>query len=139
MRERNKAILFGIVIVFGVTSLAFLEGMIIGEPVERSEVENVEMRIVGDEWSIDCRVQSTVNNSVYLFLRECGVRYGFEIGSTLWKPYDSVFVDSINGLKNGDEKWWQYYVNGVYGEVSSDRKKIVDGDYIEWKYEVPRA
>lgn len=138
MRERNKAILFGIVIVVGVFGLAYLGNLITGEPVLRSEVKNVHISIVGDNWAIDCTMETTMNNTVYRLLGECSEVHGFEVKSTIWQPYDAVFVDSINDVENGDGKWWQYYVNGKYGEVSSDRKEISDNDFVEWIYEVPR-
>jgi hypothetical protein len=55
-----------------------------------------------------------------------------------WQGYDAVFVSSINETKNGeDDMWWQYYVNGEYGETASDKKEIFDGDYVEWRFEEP--
>lgn len=72
-------------------------------------------------------------------LLECSEMYGFEVEGTIWQPYDAVFVDSINGLENGEGNWWQYYVNGKYGEISSDRKELFDGDHVEWRCEPPRT
>ncbi|MCK5332718.1 DUF4430 domain-containing protein [Candidatus Parcubacteria bacterium] len=47
-----------------------------------------------------------------------------------------VFIESINGVKNGDEgKYWQYYINGMLGEVAADKKDLKSGDEIEWKFE----
>jgi hypothetical protein len=138
MKEKYKAIIFGTLVVVGVLGLAFLGDFIIGEPVPKSTVENVQISIQGEDWSMDCTMESTTNNTVFGLLKECSEMHGFAVGSTVWEPYDAVFVDSINGLDNGGEKWWQYYVNGEYGDVASDRKRIVDGDLVEWKYELPR-
>jgi hypothetical protein len=41
-------------------------------------------------------------------------------------------------MHNGEnEMWWQYYVNGEYGDLGSDRKEIFDGDLVEWRFEEP--
>lgn len=139
MRERYQAILFGSVVVIGVIGLAFAGNYIIGEPVKPNEVENLQISIVGEDWSIDCTMVTTANNTVYRLLLECSEMYGFKVEGTIWQPYDAVFVDSINGLENGEGNWWQYYVNGKYGEISSDRKELFDGDHVEWRCEPPRT
>ncbi len=138
MRERNKAILFGIVVIAGIIGLAILGNFIVGGPIEQNEISNVRIEVVGDDWTIECTMDSTVNNTVYSLLRECGELRDFEVKGTVWKPYDAVFVDSINGLGNGDGKYWQYYVDEEYGEVSSDRKELSNGDSVVWRWEVPR-
>ncbi len=47
-----------------------------------------------------------------------------------------VFVESIEGVKNGNQgKYWQYYINGKLGEVAADKKEIKAGDKVEWKFE----
>jgi hypothetical protein len=138
MRERNKAIIFGLIVIAGVLGLAYLGSFIIGEPVERSEVRYVIIEIVGDGWTFQCYANSTTNNTVYTLLKECGELEGFEVEGTVWAPYDAVFIDSINGLDNSDGKYWQYYVNGKYGEISCDRKELSMGDLVGWRWEDPQ-
>ena len=47
-----------------------------------------------------------------------------------------VFIESIDGIKNGDDgKYWQYYVNDVLGDLAADKKILKDGDTVEWKFE----
>ncbi|UCD93122.1 MAG: DUF4430 domain-containing protein [Methanobacteriota archaeon] len=138
IKERYKAILFGTVVVIGVIGLAYLGNYITGQPVEQGQVRNLQISIVGEDWSIDCTMEETTNNTVYRLLLECSEIYGFEVEGTVWQPYNAVFVDSVNDVENGDGKWWQYYVNGKYGEISSDRKQLFDGDLVEWRFELPR-
>jgi len=45
-----------------------------------------------------------------------------------------TFVESIAGIENG-EKDWQYYLNGEYGTIASDRKPAKEKDIVEWTYE----
>lgn len=47
-----------------------------------------------------------------------------------------IFVESIMGIKNGDDgKYWQYYVNNVLGDVAADKKEVKAGDKVEWRFE----
>jgi len=47
-----------------------------------------------------------------------------------------VFVESIAGIKNGDDgKYWQYYINNILGDVAADKKVLVEEDEIEWRFE----
>jgi hypothetical protein len=138
MRERNKAIIFGIIVLSGVLGLALLGSFIIGTPVERSEIEDVGIRLTGDGWTVDCAMDRTTNNTVYRLLKECAETNGFGIEGTVWEPFDAIFVDSINGLENGQGRFWQYYVNEKYGEMSSDRRGLSDGDQVEWRWEDPQ-
>ena len=47
-----------------------------------------------------------------------------------------VFVESINGIKNGDDgKYWQYYINNTLGDVAADKKILKEGDNVEWRFE----
>jgi hypothetical protein len=44
------------------------------------------------------------------------------------------FIESINGIKNG-EKNWIYYVNGKKANIGISNYKINSGDVVSWKYE----
>jgi hypothetical protein len=47
-----------------------------------------------------------------------------------------LMVVSIGGVENGiDGHYWQYYVNGEYGSVASDKQEVYDYDVIEWRYQ----
>jgi len=77
------------------------------------------------------------NSTVFSLLEELAEKENFEIEASFY-PEVGVFVESINGLEGGtDNKWWQYWVNEILGEVAADKKKIKTGDIIEWKFEVP--
>jgi hypothetical protein len=79
-----------------------------------------------------------MNNTVFSLLIECSKENDFSVDYTEWQGYDAVFVNAINGTHNGEnEMWWQYYVNGEYGDLGSDRKEIFDGDLVEWRFEEP--
>jgi len=80
---------------------------------------------------------STSKNSSTVFdaLTEYGKANNIEIKSSIDNRY-GVFVESIGGIKNGDEgKYWQYYINNTLGDVAADKKAIGKNDVVEWRFE----
>lgn len=142
--DRKKTILQAAALIT-VIAIAIAGLWVVAEHLkEDNEVEGPEkpikasLRILGEDWQIEYLEVQTFNNTVYKLLLECSERYDFPIGSTHWEVFDSEFVNSINGTKNGEGgNWWQYYVNDVYGEIGCDRKEIFEGDMIEWRFEEP--
>jgi hypothetical protein len=128
-----------------VLALAFAGLWILSEQLrEKDEVKSpgspieVSLIIHGDGWTINYHDVPTLNNTVFKILIECSQVYNFSVDYKHWEGYDSIFVNSINGTSNGqDNKWWQYYVNGEYGEIGCDKKEIFEGDLVEWKFEEP--
>jgi hypothetical protein len=143
--EDKRKIILQAVVLITVIVIAIAGLWVVAEQLEKSsEVEEPEspisasLRIIGDGWQVEYMNVQTKNNTVFKLLMECSVESNFSIGSTHWGAYDSVFINSINGTHNGEHnKWWQYYVNDVYGDVGCDRKEIFDGDLVEWKFEEP--
>ena len=142
-KERKRTVLEAVAFVviisiafFGLWALAqFIEEADEPEPID-SPI-NVTLRIDYGEHMDEYQMQ-TVNNTVYTLLTECAEDNNFSVGYTFWPGYDAAFINSINGFKNGnDEMWWQYYVNGKYGEIGCDKKEIFDGDVVEWRFEEP--
>ena len=48
-----------------------------------------------------------------------------------------VLVTSINSVHNNAtvSRFWQYYVNGVYGPVASNLYHLGNNSVVEWRYE----
>jgi hypothetical protein len=66
-----------------------------------------------------------------------GVLLGEGVGLEA-KEYDfGVLVEAIGGRENSQDRAWIYFVNGQAGEVAADRKEVVGGDVVEWKYIEP--
>ena len=60
------------------------------------------------------------------------------VDTTYWPAFGSFLVDAINGVVNnagGNNRWWEYWVNGELALVSADHYQLRDGDSIEWKYQ----
>lgn len=95
--------------------------------------------IKGNSWTIEYPNVTTTNDTVFDILIECSIRKNFTVTYVHYSSFDANFVISINGTHNGqDNKYWQYYVNGVYGEIASDKKKINNNDTVEWRFEESR-
>ena len=45
-----------------------------------------------------------------------------------------AFVKSIAGVENTNEKFWQFWVNGKYGQVAMDQQEIKSGDLVEIRF-----
>ncbi len=79
---------------------------------------------------------ATKNSTVYGFLIEAANIENYDVKTTYYGLYGSVFIDSISTYENGQEnKYWIYYVNGESGTVGADKQIIKTGDIIEWKFE----
>jgi hypothetical protein len=146
MEDKRKKNLKEALILVIVLALAFVglwllaENIEEGQRVEPAETEiMVSMRIEnGDEWTVEYINVETRNNTVFKLLMECAKVNDFTVDYTQWQGYDAVFVNSINGTQNGDDDmWWQYYVNGEYGDLASDKKEIFEGDTVEWRFVEP--
>lgn len=49
-------------------------------------------------------------------------------------PGMGEFIESINGIKNGEQNWI-YYVNGEKANIGISNYKLKSGDTIKWEYE----
>jgi len=59
---------------------------------------------------------------------------GLDIKTSYSEQFDSVYVNSINGVRDGDKnRFWEFYVNGRIGTTSVDKQKLNEGDIIEWR------
>jgi len=67
-------------------------------------------------------------------LEELAKRENFKVESKVYEGM-GVFVESIDGVKNGTEKkYWQYWVNSELPPVAADKKEVKKGDKVEWKF-----
>ncbi len=54
------------------------------------------------------------------------------------KQYDlGIFVESVAGVSNTQDRAWIYFVNSIAGEVAADRYRLSDGDSVAWRYIKP--
>lgn len=90
-----------------------------------------------DEFKVNI---NSKNATVYSVLMKAANEHGFDVDADYYPNFKSHYIKSINQTEEDPKtnKFWQYYVNGVYGKVGADLMKVNDGDIIEWKYEEPR-
>jgi len=89
----------------------------------------------GTVWSYPNISVDGKNATVYGILMGAANEGNFSVKYTYYGQYDSTLVDSIAGTVSGDgNNYWQYWVNGVYGEVGADRQPVADNDIVEWKF-----
>ncbi len=77
----------------------------------------------------------TASSTVFSVLEDLGNKEGIAITFKTY-PEMGVLVESIGGVKGGeDNKYWQYWVNDILGEVAADKKFLKTGDRVEWKFD----
>jgi len=137
LTERQQAIVFGVALTI---SLAGLYGMIQAiqpPPVTSKGVLRASLVVEGDGWTMGYLDVETRNNTAFGILLEAGDRKGFSVEWVDFAIPPGAFVTAINGTVNGQGgKWWQYWVNDVYGDVASNRKELFDGDLVQWRFVV---
>ena len=77
----------------------------------------------------------TASSTVFSVLQDVAKKENFAV---IFKAYPDmgVLVESIGGVAGGtDNKYWQYWVNDVLGDVASDKKFLKPGDKVEWKFD----
>ena len=101
-------------------------------------VKNVSIRISSLEWNIAYVNVTTTNVSVADLLFECAERYNFSVNANFWQGYNSLFVEAINDIENGEDgRYWQYYVNDRFADVGCSNYFLEDNDVVEWRFEQP--
>ena len=46
-----------------------------------------------------------------------------------------IFVTAIDDVKNSENKYWMFYVDGKLASLGADQYKTKDGEKIQWRYE----
>jgi len=44
-----------------------------------------------------------------------------------------MFIEAIHGVRNTNNFYWQYWVNGKYAEIGAGQYVLQDGDEVLWK------
>jgi hypothetical protein len=135
LSERTQAIVF--VVVLGV-AIAGLYGWIqVSQPppVRAAGVSGVGLVVDGPGWTIHYGPVTTTNNTAFGVLLEAARRVGFSLHWVNYTLPAGVFVISINGSANGQGgEFWQFWVNGVYGDAAADHAPLSDGATVTWRF-----
>lgn len=133
---------FALVLIVVIASNTNLFGIITEPTTEEKNklVSNVSLKITSPDWTFDYLNIDTNNATVADFLLECAEIHGFKVGSQNFSGYNSRYITSINGIKEGtdegtDGRYWLYYVNGKFADVGCSKYVLNDNDLVEWKFE----
>lgn len=97
---------------------------------------HLSLHVIEGERFITYGSNDSRNNTAFALLLEAARTLHLEFKWENWTvPSDSIFVVSVDDLENGhDGRWWQYWVNGAYGNVGADKMALNDGDLVEWRF-----
>lgn len=97
---------------------------------------SVTLHIEAADWNLSYTA-TTNNNTVLSLLLEASAAERFSVQYLYWEDLGASKVNAINGMRDGaGGLFWQYWVNGEYGQVGADRQILTDGDAVLWRHTV---
>lgn len=81
-------------------------------------------------------IENNANTDVYKSLLNVAISHNLQIEAKTYEGWGGggIYVESINGIKNGQNGYfWEYIVNGKIPDVSVDKFQLHSGDLIEWR------
>jgi uncharacterized protein DUF4430 len=137
--ERVQALAFVAILIGAIAGLYATAQVLQPAAVPIASVRSVRLDIDGSGWSIHYAPERTTNNTAFGILLEASAVLAFAVQYQVYEIPKGVFVLGINGSMNGDGgRYWQYWVNGVYGAVAADHQGLRGGDAVAWRYSVPQ-
>ncbi len=131
--DPKLALFLALAIVLAIAGLLAALQALGPSPVPPSTV-TATLQIESTDWNLSYRA-TTTNNTVLGFLLEAADTQGFSVHWTLNELYQAAYIDAINGVPDGaGGLFWQYWVNGAYGQVGADRYMLADGDAVLWRH-----
>jgi len=74
--------------------------------------------------------------TVWSLLSAAAAACNFTFDAAYYQNFGEHLITSVQDVRNGAaDKYWQYWCDGVYGDVGADQKRIGNGDVIEWRFE----
>lgn len=139
LSERRKAIIFLVALAVVIAGLIAYVQATQPRPIASSTITGTVLRVDGAGWLIRYAPTETANNTVFGLLMEAASRLGFRVDYQQYALPHGVLVTAINGTVSGQgpsPRYWQYWVNGVYGDVAADAFAIHSGDTVLWNYTI---
>lgn len=133
--ERTQAVIF--LVALGVAIAALYGWVQVSQPppVRATGVSGVSLEVDGAGWALRYGPVTTTNNTAFGILREAARARGFSLQWINYTLPPGVFVTAINGTPNGQGgDFWQYWVNGTYGDVAADHAPLSDGAAVTWRF-----
>ncbi len=76
----------------------------------------------------------TTEKTILGLLLQTAAENDFEVDYDSPRGEMGAFVKAIDGVENTNESFWQFWLNGEYGQVAMDQQEIKDGDMVEIKF-----
>jgi len=139
--ERAKAAVLAVVVILSAIGLILAAQAFRPQASAPSQGIRLSMTIQSPGWTLTYENNDTRNNTAFLFLLEAASVLHFRVEWTNWSPpFSAVFVDAINGARNGDGgRWWQFWVDGVYADTAADLTVLHGGDSVLWRFATPEG
>ena len=136
LSERAQAAILVGVLVTAIAALYGATQILQPSAVSRFVVHGVRIEVNSSSWTIEYQSLVTTNNTAFRLLEEAAAHLGFTVGYVVYQIPEGVLVTSINGTTNGQGgRYWQYWVNGVFGDVAADKKALADDDIVLWRFD----
>ncbi len=104
--------------------------------LEHNDATSVTVIFQSDEWTIKQNVVALPDETAYSITERVLNTNQISFKTTYYEEYDSLLVDSINGIINGeDNAYWQFWVDGELPMIGANNYKINNGQTIEWLFE----
>ena len=127
-----------IILIVGGYSLVSTEIITFEAPKINSNPIDVTLIINYGNDNINMYDVTLTNPTVFNVLTKASNDYDFTFKAEYDKQYQSNYIYSINSVEEGNNLYWQYYLNGNYGIFGADIQTVKDNDIIEWKFEEPQ-
>lgn len=125
-----------IVIIVGIYALQDENGNEDGQPVTATLSIDFGNARINATVTYENLTVSNNNATVYGLTKAAAEEGDFTIDTTYYGQYDSLFIDSIDGIVNGqNNSYWQYTVNGTDGIVGADRHPVTESDHVTWTFQ----
>lgn len=137
LSQRTQAVVFVVVLGLAIAGVYGLVQATQPPPVVAERATNVSLVVETPAWTIRYGPVTTTNNTVYGILIEASQRLHFPVDPpTVNGSFPAeVFVTAINGTTNGQGGlWWQYWVDGVYGNTAANLYALHGGNVVAWRF-----
>ncbi len=137
LSERTQAVIF--LVALG-TAIAGLYGWVQATQspsIPSVSLEDVHLVVETPSWTILYTPRTTTNNTAWGILLEASQRLHFSLvaSGTNGSIPNYVFVIAINSSANGQGGlYWQYWVNGVYGDRAANLYALHSNDTVAWRF-----
>ena len=126
---------FAVALIASVGALyGYLEATVT-RPVGTEGTVVASLLVEGPGWTIRYANATVENATAFRILVQAGEALGFDVRWIAYVSPPGTFVTGINGTANGQGGlFWQYWIDGTFGTVASDRAPLHSSDLVIWRF-----